>query len=148
VLLPVEVQKYYKLRDLEEQLNIDFVVKFYERHDTSWAMASWWREDNKYTNRTFSWYQTANLREPYIFLMALICWLYGEKDCSRFSEEWMPLAYTIVIYRSSFNWGSIISNNLSIYIQQDQTLKEGETPTFYMASYRWMSFVPETSLLA
>jgi hypothetical protein len=35
-----------------------------------------------------------NLREPYIFLMELICRLYGEKDCSRFSEAWMPLAYT------------------------------------------------------
>jgi hypothetical protein len=34
VFLPVEVQKYYKLRDLEERLNTYFFVKFYERHDT------------------------------------------------------------------------------------------------------------------
>jgi hypothetical protein len=53
VFLPVEVQKYYKLRDPEERLNTDFVVKFYECHDTSRVMASWWREDKKYTNRTF-----------------------------------------------------------------------------------------------
>jgi hypothetical protein len=33
--LPIEVHKYYKLRDLEEWLNIDFVVKFYDFHDTS-----------------------------------------------------------------------------------------------------------------
>jgi len=32
--LPTEVQKYYKLRDLEEQLNMGFVMKFYEFHDT------------------------------------------------------------------------------------------------------------------
>jgi hypothetical protein len=42
VFLLVEVQKYYKLRDPEERLNTDFIVKFYECHDTSWVMASWW----------------------------------------------------------------------------------------------------------
>jgi hypothetical protein len=81
-------------------------------------MASWWREDKKCTNRTSSWYQTTNVREPYIFLMDLIYQLYGEKDCSRFSEVWNPLAYTVAISRSSFNWGDIISKQLSIYIQQ------------------------------
>jgi hypothetical protein len=76
-----------------------------------------------------------NLKEPYIYLMALICRLYGEKDCSIFSEVWIPLAYTVVISGSGFNWGVIISKKLSICIQQSQTPKEGETPTFYMASY-------------
>jgi hypothetical protein len=128
--LPVEVQKYYKLRDPEERLNTDFVVKFYECHDTSRVMASWWREDKKYTNQSTGWYQTTNLREPYIYLMALIYRLYGEKDCSRFSEAWMPLAYTVAISGSSFNWGEIISKQLSICIQQAQTPKEGETPSF------------------
>jgi hypothetical protein len=102
-------RKYYKLRDPEERLNIDFIVKFYEHHDTSRVMASWWREDKKYTNWSTGWYQTTNLREPYIYLMALICRLYGEKDCSRFSEAWMPLAYTVAISGSGFNWGAIIS---------------------------------------
>jgi hypothetical protein len=116
-------------------LNIDFVVSFYEKHDTSKVMASWWRENKTFTNRTFDWYPTANLREPYIYLMGLICRLYGEKDCSRFSEAWIPLAYTIAISGRGFNWGAIISKHLSICIQQAQTLKEGETPSFYMASY-------------
>jgi hypothetical protein len=56
VFLPVEVQKYYKLRDPEERLNTDFVMKFYEHHDTSRVMASWWREDKKYTNQSTGWY--------------------------------------------------------------------------------------------
>jgi hypothetical protein len=98
-------------------------------------MASWWREDNKYTNRSTRWYQMTNLREQYIYMMALICRLYGEKHCSIFSEAWMPLAYTVAIFESGFNWGAIISKQLSICIQQAQTSKEGETPTFYMASY-------------
>jgi hypothetical protein len=86
VFLLVEVKNYYKLRELEEQMNIDFVIIFYAKHDTNKLMASWWREDKNFTNWTSDWYPTANLREPYIYLMDLICCLYGEKDFSRFSE--------------------------------------------------------------
>jgi hypothetical protein len=98
-------------------------------------MASWWKEDKKFTNRSNNWYGTVNLREPYIYLMALICRLYGENDCSKFSEAWMPLAYTVAIFGSSFKWGEIISKQLSISVQQAQTSKEGEAPTFHMALY-------------
>ena len=38
VFLPVEVQNYYKFREPEERLNTDFVIRFYEKHDTSKAM--------------------------------------------------------------------------------------------------------------
>jgi hypothetical protein len=131
----VEVQNYYKLRDPDERLNTDFVVSFYEIHDTNKVMYSSWREDKKFTNQIFAWYPTTNLREPYIYLMALICRLYGEKDCSRFSEAWMPLAYTVAISGRVFNWAAIISKKLIIFIQHAQTSKEGETPSFYMDSY-------------
>jgi hypothetical protein len=98
-------------------------------------MASWWREDKKFTNRTASYYPTANLREPYIYLMALICRFHGEKYFSRFLEALMPLAYTVAILGTGFNWGAIISKQLSTYIRQSQMPKEVETPSFYMASY-------------
>jgi hypothetical protein len=52
--LLVEVQKYYKLRDLKERLNIYFVVKLYEYHDTSRLLASWWKEHNKFKKRNTS----------------------------------------------------------------------------------------------
>jgi hypothetical protein len=99
-------------------------------------MASWWKEDTKFSKRRNGWYGMINLRDPYIYLMALIFQLYGDqKDCSKFSEAWMPLAYTMVISWSRFNWGAIISKQLTICVQHAQTQKEGETPTFYMASY-------------
>ena len=82
----MEVHNYYNLRESEEWINIDFVVRFYEKHDTSKVMASWWREDKKFTNQTSDWYLTTNLKDPYIYLMALLCQFHGEKDCSRFSE--------------------------------------------------------------
>jgi hypothetical protein len=117
VFLLVEVHKYYKLRDPEEWLNTNFVVKFYKCQDTRRVMASWWMEDNKYTNRNTGWYETTNLKDPYIYLMDLIHRLYGEKDCSRFSVAWMPLAYTVAISGSSLKWGEIISKQLSICVQ-------------------------------
>jgi hypothetical protein len=44
--------------------------------------------------------------------------MYKEKDFSRFSEAWIPLAYTVAISERDFNWGNIISKKLSICIQQ------------------------------
>jgi hypothetical protein len=35
IFLPVEVQKYDKIKDPKERMNTDFVVRFYEIHDTS-----------------------------------------------------------------------------------------------------------------
>jgi hypothetical protein len=101
--LPTEVQKYYKVRYLKERLNTDVVVNFYEFHDTNQLMASWWKEDEKFNNQRNGWYGTVNLREPYIYLMALICRLYGETNFSKFSEAWMTMTYTVAISRSIFN---------------------------------------------
>jgi len=98
-------------------------------------MSSWWREEKKFTNRTASWYPTTNIKEPYIYLMALLYRLHGEKDCSRFLEAWMPLAFIVAISGIGFNWGAIISNQLSTCIKHAQVPKERDTPTFYMASY-------------
>jgi hypothetical protein len=73
--------------------------------------------------------------EPYAYLMALLCILHGEKDFSRFSEALMPLAFTIVVSGTSFNWSAIISKQLSTCIKQAQAPKEGYNPTFYMDLY-------------
>jgi hypothetical protein len=109
VFLPVEVQKYYKLRDPEERINTKFVVRLYEFHDTSRLLASWWKEYKKFTKKRNGKYNMVNLRDPYMYLMALICLLYGGEDCSKFSKAWMPLEYTVRVSGRSFNWGAIIS---------------------------------------
>jgi hypothetical protein len=41
VFLPVEVHSYYKLRDSKKCLSIEFVLSFYQKHDTGKIMASW-----------------------------------------------------------------------------------------------------------
>jgi len=40
VFFPLEVSKYYKLKELEFRLNTDLMVKFYEHHNTSQLLAS------------------------------------------------------------------------------------------------------------
>jgi hypothetical protein len=81
--LPSEFQSYYKLREFKEKLSTDYVLSFYASRDTSKIMASWWREDKKFTNRIVGWYPTANIREPYIYLMALVTC----KDMDRWYER-------------------------------------------------------------
>jgi hypothetical protein len=98
-------------------LSTDFVLNFYASHDTRKIMALWWREETKFMNQTVGWYPMANLREPYIYLMALLCRLHGEKDLSWFLGAWMPLAYMVVISGMGFIWGAIISKQLSTYIR-------------------------------
>jgi hypothetical protein len=134
VFLPVEVNKYYKLSEPKVRMNTDFVVNFYEAQYQS-TTSVWWKEDRKFVNMVVGWYSIVNLRDPYMYLMALIFHLYGEKDCSKFFEAWMPLAYTVVISGSVFNWGSIISKQLSIRIEQAQKPNPGEAPSFFMESY-------------
>jgi len=68
-------------------------------------------------------------------LMALICRLYGENDCAKFSKAWMPLAYIVAIFDNIFNWGAIILKQMSTNILQSQTPKDGEMLTFNMTSY-------------
>jgi hypothetical protein len=73
VFLPTQFHKYYKLMDPEEHLKTNFMVNFYEFHNTNQLMDSWWKEDKNFTNQRNGWYRTINQREPYIYLMALIC---------------------------------------------------------------------------
>jgi hypothetical protein len=55
-----------------------------------------------------------------MYLMILLCILYGKNDFSQFTEAWIPLAYTIAMQGKRFNWGAIISKQLSTIIEQAQ----------------------------
>jgi len=47
----------------------------------------------------------------------------------------MPLEYTVAISMSVFNWGAIISKQLSIRVEQSHKPKAGEVSSFSMAYY-------------
>jgi hypothetical protein len=111
------------------------VIAFYERYDTNMILGSWWKEDNKFVNSPWERYAITGLREPYMYAMIMLCKLYGERDYSQFSEAWIPLAYHVVMWGRKFNWGGIISKQLSLRISQAQSPQPGAPPTFHMVSF-------------
>jgi hypothetical protein len=104
-------KKYYKFQKPEVKLVTSFVHEFYDKNDVEKIIAIWWKEDRKFVNRASGWYTITNLRELYLYLMVLICKLYGQKDCSRFSNAWLSLAYTMATTGKLFNWGGILLIN-------------------------------------
>jgi hypothetical protein len=98
-------------------------------------LSSWWKEDKKFINRSTGRYAITGLREPYMYAMILLCRLYGERDYSQFSEAWLPLAYYVVMWGRKFNWGGVISKQLSLRISQAQSPKPGDPPCFHMVSF-------------
>jgi hypothetical protein len=128
VFLPVEVQNYYKLRDPEERLNTDFVVSFYEKHNTNKVMASWWREDKKFTNRTSDWYPTTNLRDSYIYLMALICQVVWGEILFQVFRGMDASSLHVAISGRGFNWGAIISKAVEHLHSTGPDAERGRNP--------------------
>jgi hypothetical protein len=106
----------YKLPEPDEFLTKYFVNDFYEKYERRKILNNWWKEDKKFTKRSRGRYAISNMREPYMYVMILFCRLYGEKDCSQFSEAWLPLAYYVAMWGRKFNWGGFISKQLSLNI--------------------------------
>jgi hypothetical protein len=79
----------------EVMLVTHFMNDFYEKNDVENTLARWWREDKRFFHKNTIWYAIINLREPYMYIMALLCRLYGERNCSRFTYTWVPLAYIV-----------------------------------------------------
>jgi hypothetical protein len=77
--LPQDMAYCYKLPDPDESLTKYFVIAFYEQYDTNKILSSWWKEDMKFAKRSSGRYAISNLREPYMYVMILLCRLYGEK---------------------------------------------------------------------
>jgi hypothetical protein len=67
--------------------------------------------------------------------MILLCRLYGKRDCSQFSKAQLPLAYYVVMWGRSFNWGGIISKQLSLNFAQAESPKHGDPTSFHMVSF-------------
>ena len=106
--LPQDMSIYYKLLDLDESLTKDFLIAFYEQYDTTKILENWWKEDTKFVKISTSKYAISSLREPYMYAMILMCRLYGERDCSQFEEAFLHLAYYVVMWGKSFNWGGVL----------------------------------------
>jgi hypothetical protein len=125
----------YKLPELDEFLTKDFLNDFYDKYESSKVLNNWWKKYRKIIKRSRGRYAISNMREPYMYVMILFCRLYDEMDCSQFSKAWLPLAYHVAMWGKTFNWGGVISKQLSLKIAQEQSLKLGNPPEFHMVSF-------------
>jgi len=80
-------------------------------------------------------YDISNLREPYMYVMILLCRLYGERDCSQFFDVWFPLAYHVAMWGKNFNWGGVITKHINMNITQAQYPKSGSPHELHMVSF-------------
>jgi hypothetical protein len=91
---------------------------FYDKNDVVNILANWWKEEKKLLNGTNGWYVIIGLRVPCVYLMVLICILYGDKICSIFLDAWVLLTYTMATIGGIFNWGDILSYQLGVMIER------------------------------
>jgi hypothetical protein len=74
-----------------------------EEHDTKNILYSWWVEDTRLFGKSDGIYSISNLRDPYVYTMALVTMLYGDKYCAHFKDAWLPLTYIVVTIGRVFN---------------------------------------------
>jgi len=79
-------------------------------------------------------YPSKKLWELYIYVVALLSRLYGEKYAQHFKEALVPFLYTIAKKISIFNWDAILSHTLTQEIIKAKYLNHNSPPKFYMAS--------------
>jgi hypothetical protein len=75
------------------------------------------------------------LREHFIFDVALLRKIFGEKDTNHFMETWVPLMYAIVKEGAIFNWDSQLSHTMMKTISRVRYHNHGTPLEFYMSSY-------------
>jgi hypothetical protein len=72
------------------------VKKFHDENYLKEIMSSWLIEEKMLFHKTYGIYNTLNLREPYIYVIAFMCRLYVQEDCIHFKDEWIPIVYGVV----------------------------------------------------
>jgi hypothetical protein len=70
-----------------------------------------------------------------VYIDLMLCRLFGKKNPTHFPTEWVPLTHEVA-EGYSFNWGKILSNNLTKDIAEYQMEKsKGQPAYFYMSAY-------------
>jgi hypothetical protein len=95
----------------------------------------WYTPDNQFKLRPFRGYPTTALRKPYLYIVAMLCRLYGDSYASKFPLSYIPLSYYCAKKGSSFNWDGILLENLVEAIIAVVEALSGTFLSFHMSSY-------------
>lgn len=115
-----------------------FTEKFMkENGDLLEVIKGWRRDPNKHKHEDKDMYTIASIVEPYCYIAAMMCRLFGYSNTQKFSDQWVPL-----IDAASDGYvmdrGTILSNNICTQIlnyRKKHTFFENIIPHFYMSAY-------------
>jgi hypothetical protein len=76
----------------------------------------------RFRDDTHGSYATAPLNEYMVYIALMLCRIFGKKKPTHFPTEWVPLIHEVA-EGYSFNWGKILSDNITKEIAEYQMEK-------------------------
>jgi len=121
--------------------NASFIMKSEDDECTKYGIIvhdivkSWWGNQNKFKIHSQGIYSTASCDAHILYIVIMLCIMFGNKNPTHFTIEWVPIIYEVV-EGYTFDWGKMLSNNLAKQIGYYKTQKsKGEHAPFYMSAY-------------
>jgi hypothetical protein len=142
---PEHIQVMYKLPPTSKYIyNVEFVEEFQRKECTEFdqtypgIIKEWWGIPVRFRDDTHGSYATAPLNEYMVYIALMLCRLFGKKNPTHFPAEWVPLIHEVA-EGYSFNWGKILSDNLTKEIAEYQTTKsKADLHIFTCLHILWM----------
>jgi hypothetical protein len=95
----------------------------------------WARSQAKFRADSHGIYAMSSLNEYMVYVVIMLCRLFGRKDPCHFHADWVPFLEE-ALEGNGFNWHKILSDNLTQEILNYKATKsKGQPTTFYMSSY-------------
>jgi hypothetical protein len=132
----------YKLSPISKYIyNAEFVEEFQRKECTKFdqtypdIIKEWWGIPTKFRADTHGIYATTSLNEYMVYIAMILCRLFGRKIPTHFLVEWVPIIHEVA-EGYNFNWGNILSDNLTKEIAEYQMKNSKEQPSsFYISAY-------------
>ena len=109
----------YKLSPISKYIyNVEFVEEFQRKECTEFdqtypgIIKEWWGIPTRFRADTHGIYVIAPLNKYMVYIALMLCRIFGRKSPTHFPAEWVPLLHEVA-EGYIFNWGKILSNNLT-----------------------------------
>jgi hypothetical protein len=132
----------YKLSHVSKYIyNAEFVEEFQRKEcielDQTYPgiIKDCWGIPTKFRANTHGIYATTPLNEYMVYIEMILCRLFERKILTHFPAEWLPIIHKVA-EGYTFNWGKILSDNLTKETTEYQMENSKAQPvSFYMSAY-------------
>jgi hypothetical protein len=136
------LQVMYKISpDPKYNYNVAFMLEIEQQeciqYDKSYSniIKSWWGHPEKFRVDAHGMYATTLLDTHMIYVVMMICILFGENIPTHFPMEWVSIMHEVA-KGYTFNWAKILSDNLAKEITKYKLAKsKGKPACFYIYVY-------------